>query len=746
MTRPAAFANATPDPTGDHVPFIDTSDTSGDASGTEKKCSPQVLVESTEATLAPVDWSADNRLIRTIGTSGRDVEESAVAVGDTGAVTGVSTLLASGAVTAGSFVTAGTVDGVDVSALSAAYTAHDGSASEHGVTGNVVGTGGTQTLTSKTLTTPVIGDFTNAQHNHSNAAGGGVLDPADIPFDNTISGLTADDVKEAIDELAASVGSSGDPNAIHDNVAGEIAAITEKEEPVAADLLVIEDSEDSNNKKSIQIGSLPGGGSGDVVGPATATDEAVARFDGTTGELLQDSVVTITNAGAATGFTTINASGAVTVGSLVTAGNVDGRDVSTDGSKLDGIESGAINALAGAGMTKTGSTLDVIAGDASIVVSANSLVVGVLQSDAMHGARGGGTQHADAVASGAAGFMTGADKAKLDGIEAAAINALGGAGMTKTGSTLNVIANADASIVVNANDIQVGVLATDAQHGNRGGGGIHSNVVAGGAAGFMSGSDKTKLDALVNVGIAAGNYRCARTWAMIATNNLAAMVPLSGGSVTAMGTSGIVATAFATNEGWTRNSLTSAAATNSTGGVRNSGGSLEFAPGADAQATPCTFRGSFATADALSSCRGFMGWRVATSDPGSNEPSTFVNCAGVGYDSDMSQYVFMHNDGSGACTEITLGGGSGFPCNTNAADKIELEMAFTGEGNAQTLHWSVRNRSGNVENSGTITSNLPAAGSLLNVYAFRNTAANSSACVCHIGDLCGGTLAGVVLF
>lgn len=71
-----------------------------------------------------------------------------------------------------------------------------------------------------------------------------------------------------------------------------------------------------------------------------------------------------------------------------------------------------------------------------------------------------------------------------------------GAGLTKTGSTLDVVANADASIVVNASDIQVGVLASDAQHGNRGGGGIHANVIAAGAAGFMTGADKTKLDGI----------------------------------------------------------------------------------------------------------------------------------------------------------------------------------------------------------------------------------------------------------
>jgi hypothetical protein len=41
-------------------------------------------------------------------------------------------------------------------------------------------------------------------------------------------------------------------------------------------------------------------GSGDVVGPASATDNAIARFDSTTGKLVQDSVVTVSDAGAIT--------------------------------------------------------------------------------------------------------------------------------------------------------------------------------------------------------------------------------------------------------------------------------------------------------------------------------------------------------------------------------------------------------------------------------------------------------------
>jgi microcystin-dependent protein len=73
---------------------------------------------------------------------------------------------------------------------------------------------------------------------------------------------------------------------------------------------------------------------------------------------------------------------------------------------------------------------------------------------------------------------------------------LAGGGALSADLTLNVVANADGSIVVAADSIQVGVLATDAQHGTRGGGTLHAAVVAAGAAGFMSGADKTKLDGI----------------------------------------------------------------------------------------------------------------------------------------------------------------------------------------------------------------------------------------------------------
>ena len=170
------------------------------------------------------------------------------------------------------------------------------------------------------------------------------------------------------------------------------------------------------------------------------------------------------------------------------------------------------NMIAGAGLTGGGTlaadrTFNVVAhADASIVVNADSIQVGVLASDAQHGVRGGGTQHA-AVTTSVNGFMLAADMLKLDGIAdgatvgvTSARQVIAGAGLTGGGDlsadrTLNVVAHADASIVVAADSVQVGVLASDAQHGVRGGGTQHA-VATTSVAGFMSGADKTKLDGI----------------------------------------------------------------------------------------------------------------------------------------------------------------------------------------------------------------------------------------------------------
>jgi len=60
------------------------------------------------------------------------------------------------------------------------------------------------------------------------------------------------------------------------------------------------------NGTTVRI-TYSGTGVGDVVGPASATDNAVARFDSTTGELLQNSVVTISDTGTIAGIESITA-------------------------------------------------------------------------------------------------------------------------------------------------------------------------------------------------------------------------------------------------------------------------------------------------------------------------------------------------------------------------------------------------------------------------------------------------------
>jgi hypothetical protein len=63
------------------------------------------------------------------------------------------------------------------------------------------------------------------------------------------------------------------------------------------------------------------GSAGDVVGPASATDNALARFDTTTGKLIQNSVGILSDAGVLTGLTGLTSSGNVTLSAL-TSGRV----------------------------------------------------------------------------------------------------------------------------------------------------------------------------------------------------------------------------------------------------------------------------------------------------------------------------------------------------------------------------------------------------------------------------------------
>jgi hypothetical protein len=71
-----------------------------------------------------------------------------------------------------------------------------------------------------------------------------------------------------------------DADAIHDNVDAEISAIAAKGTPTASDFLLIEDAADTDAKKRITIGDLPGGGSSPLTtkGDVYGYDSADARI------------------------------------------------------------------------------------------------------------------------------------------------------------------------------------------------------------------------------------------------------------------------------------------------------------------------------------------------------------------------------------------------------------------------------------------------------------------------------------
>lgn len=142
------------------------------------------------------------------------------------------------------------------------------------------------------------------------------------------------------------------------------------------------------------------------------------------------------------------------------------------------------NIVAGAGLTGGGDmsvdrTLNVVAGDTTIVVNA----------DEVHANTGT-----------AAGSVAAGNEPRIVNAVQTSRQVIAGAGMTGGGAlssdvTVNAIANADGSIVVNADDIQVGVISS-AQHGNQTASSLHA-VATTTLAGFMKATDKKKLDGLV---------------------------------------------------------------------------------------------------------------------------------------------------------------------------------------------------------------------------------------------------------
>ena len=92
-----------------------------------------------------------------------------------------------------------------------------------------------------------------------------------------------------------------------------------------------------NSGGTVKLLASSAGASGDVVGPASATDNAVVRFDGTTGKLVQNSVVTIADStGDVAGVGALTMGGNLTLSGGTANGvlYLNGSKVATSGSAL----------------------------------------------------------------------------------------------------------------------------------------------------------------------------------------------------------------------------------------------------------------------------------------------------------------------------------------------------------------------------------------------------------------------------
>jgi len=129
-----------------------------------------------------------------------------------------------------------------------------------------------------------------------------------------------------------------------------------------------------------------------------------------------------------------------------------------------------------------------------------------------------------------------------------------------------------------------------------------------------------------------------------------------------------------------------------------------------------------ATGVATATSRLFTGMRASLSAPTDVQPSTQTNCLGVGWDSADTNMQVMHNDASGACTKVDLG--ASFPVPTVDRSKLyELEMTCAPGGNVE---WLVTDIGTGATVSGTISTDMPAAATLLGPLGWISVGGTSS--------------------
>lgn len=118
-----------------------------------------------------------------------------------------------------------------------------------------------------------------------------------------------------------------------------------------------------------------------------------------------------------------------------------------------------------------------------------------------------------------------------------------------------------------------------------------------------------------------------------------------------------------------------------------------------------------ATGVATTTCRALFGLANITSAPADVEPSTNINCILMGWDAADANIQIMHNDATGTCTKIDLG--AAFPVPTTDRTALYELSLYSPKGTTQSVAWKVTDLVSGATASGTISTDMPAATSLL---------------------------------
>lgn len=139
--------------------------------------------------------------------------------------------------------------------------------------------------------------------------------------------------------------------------------------------------------------------------------------------------------------------------------------------------------------------------------------------------------------------------------------------------------------------------------------------------------------------------------------------------------------------------------------------------------------GGVGDAAAVANARWMVGVRAATAVVANADPSSFVNCIGIGADTGDANLQLLHNDGAGTCTKTDLG--ASFPANTRSTDFYEIQILCPPGGS--TVYVYIRNVNGNVSDLRTVTTNMPSSSTGLGPFYWRNNGTTALAVVIDFG-------------